>query len=411
VIPAPRARRLGPLVEGIRYEAGRWPLWRWDRNLRYLAKSLVHRTTPWTDEDRDALVRGRRYLEGGAWRSSAPPALRLVLAGDLMWIRDGWADAIAPGLRARIAAADLAIANLETPIVPERRVPRWVYETLHYNAPPAFLAPWMGARNAVLSLCNNHALDQGDAGLARTREVVLGHGLLAVGGTAPDDAVAALELQGQRLAITAITYGINHGSATGAPPAGVPIARLGDPGHEPDWPRLTAQIAAARARGPDLVILCAHWGFEYEHWPAARQREHARRLIELGVDLVVGSSPHVLQPIELVSIDGADPACPLQASRGGAPRMGVIAWSLGNFTTIMPSLPCQVGALVELDLDAALRPCAIRAIPTLSRRGLGASWLGAGTVAVAELPTAEAAQARRHAVAILGRIADSTDHG
>jgi len=89
------------------------------------------------------------------------------------------------------------------------------------------------------------------------------------------------------------------------------------------------------AAGPDLVVLCAHWGFEYEHWPARTQRAHALKLVELGVDIIVGSSPHVLQPVELVAIDGADPSCPLQAHRGGRPRFAVIAWSLGNFVSDM----------------------------------------------------------------------------
>jgi len=149
------------------------------------------------------------------------------------------------------------------------------------------------------------------------------------------------------------------------------------------------------------VIVCAHWGFEYEYWPAARQRAHAVRLIELGADLIVGSSPHVLQPVELVSIDGADPACPLQARRGGRPRHGLIAWSLGNFATIMPTLPCQVGALLEVELAAGaggLSPRRLRAIPTMSRRGLGASWIGGATVLADD-------DARRHAASILGSLA------
>lgn len=409
MIPAPRSGFLGPLHERVRYEDGRWPLWRWDRNLRYLLKSLVHRRTPWTDDDRDALARGRAYLEAGTWRSPRPTALRLALAGDLMWIRDGWADAIAPALVERLARVDLAIANLETPIVPERRVPRLVYETLHYNAPPAFLDPWTRAPAAALSLCNNHALDQGEAGLARTRAVVGERGLHPIGGVRPDDAIAAVAVGGRRIGLTAITYGINHAGAGAA--AGVPIERFGDPAHRPDWERVGALIAAARARGPDLVVLCAHWGFEYEHWPAAAQRAHALRLIELGVDVIAGSSPHVLQPIELVSIDGADPACPLQVRRGGRPRTGVIAWSLGNFTTIMPTLPCHVGALIELDLDDALAPTGLRAIPTVARRGLGAGWLGAATVPADALATDEGRAARRHATAILGRIAESPAHG
>ncbi|MEO7733922.1 MAG: CapA family protein, partial [Kofleriaceae bacterium] len=198
MIPAPRSGWLGGLHEHVRYERGAWPLWRLDRNVRYLMKSLVHRRTPWTEGDRDALAAARAYLDGGAWRSRGPRRLRLALAGDLMWIRDNWGEAIAPSLRARIAAADLAIVNLETPIVPERPVPRLVYETLHYNAPPALLAPWCAARHAMVSLCNNHALDQGAAGLRRTRAVVTGLGLAAVGGPDAGDAIAALAIDGVR---------------------------------------------------------------------------------------------------------------------------------------------------------------------------------------------------------------------
>jgi hypothetical protein len=394
VIPAPRSGVLGALHEHVRYERGAWPLWRLDRNLRYLMKSVVHRTTPWTEDDRRHLAAARAYLEAGTWRAPGSRRLRLVLAGDLMWIRANWADAIAP--------------SLETPIVPERRVPRLVYETLHYNAPPALIAPWCAARRAIVSLCNNHALDQGAGGLRRTREVVTGLGLAALGGCEPGDAIAALTLDGVRIAAFGTTYGINHATTA---PAGVPVIRFGDPEHEPDWTAIAALVARARATGPDLVIACAHWGFEYEHWPAATQRAHAVRLVELGVDVIVGSSPHVLQPVELVAIDGRDPACPLQAVRGERrPRFAVIAWSLGNFTTIMPTLACHVGALVELELAGDLEPLAIRAIPTLSRRGLGASWLGATTLPVAELGGREAELARRHATAILGTISEPEVH-
>ncbi len=102
-----------------------------------------------------------------------------------MWIRSGFRDALAPALRARIAAADLALVNLETPMVPERPVPRLVYETLHYNSPPEYLDAWRGARACAVSLCNNHALDQGHDGLRRTRDVIEGLGLEAIGGVDP----------------------------------------------------------------------------------------------------------------------------------------------------------------------------------------------------------------------------------
>jgi poly-gamma-glutamate synthesis protein (capsule biosynthesis protein) len=401
------------LVDRIRYEDGRWPLWRWDRNLRYLTKSLLHRKTPWSEADRLHAERARAYLEGGTWRRPLARPSRVLLGGDLMWIRRGFRDALSPALRARIAAADLALVNLETPIVPERPVPTYAYETLHYNAPAEYLDAWRSERPRVVSLCNNHALDQGFEGLRRTREVVRAMGFAALGGPDAGDESAELRVGGLAVRASGVTYGINHSPAVG--PAGVPVERFGADDHEPDWGR----YAHLRRDPRDLELLAAHWGFEYEYWPAARQRAHALRLIELGVDVIVGSSPHVLQPIELVSIDGADLACPSQVQRGGAPRFGLIAWSLGNLSTIMPTLACRVGALVEFDVgrdDAGgLAFGGLWATPTVSARGLGGDWLDGATLSLEEFEAlgrrgeAPPWPCRQHARTMLGRLADRTE--
>ncbi len=407
-VPSPRSSfgALGALVERTRYEDGAWPLWRWDKNLPYLAKSLLHRTTPWTEADRLHAERARAYLEGGTWRRPVARPTGVVLGGDLMWIRRGFADALSPRLRERIAAADLACVNLESPMVPELAVPTYTYETLRYNTPPAYLDAWRSDRPRIVSLCNNHALDQGMDGLRRTREVVRSMGFAALGGPTAGDETTELTVNDLSVRATAVTYGIN--GSTAPHPSGIPVERFGSPDHTPDWSRYADLAATPR----DLHLLSAHWGFEYEYWPAAPQRADALRLIELGFDLVVGSSPHVLQPIEMVSIDGADPACPLQARRGGSPRFGLIAWSLGNLATIMPTLACRVGALVELDLgrdaSGAVAFSDVRAVPTVSARGLGGHWIDGATLSVDELEDRgrPAWPCRKHARTTLGRLAD-----
>lgn len=397
--------RLQRALAGIRYEDGRWPLWRWDRNLRYIAKSLVQLRVPRDAADAEHFARVHaalaRYTD-----LSVRTDRTLAAVGDLMWIRSGWARALSAGVRAGLTA-DLTLANLETPIDPSRPVPRLVYETLHYNAPPAYLLPWRGtAPRRVFSLCNNHALDQGPGGLARTRAAVLADPAhTCLGGLAAGDEVAALRLGEARVGLLAFTYDINH--LEGAPPAGVPVLRLGSAARATDWSRLAAEVAAARAAGPDLVIALPHWGFEYEHWPDARVRADARRLIELGVDVVLGSSPHVLQPIEPISIDGGDPSCPTQVRRGGPPRVGLIAYSLGNLLSIMPTRPCRTGVVLRVGLarneHGALSLAHLAAIPTRCGRGVpGGGWLDAGVQTLAELPPAAARPYRDHVRRILG---------
>lgn len=387
--------------ERVRYEDGAWPLWRWDRNVAYVAKSLAHRTAPWTADDEAAHVAARRQLDRGRWRQCLSDRFTLCLGGDLMWIRDGWADHLSPALEAVVGRADVALVNLETPIDPDARVPKWTYETLHYNAPPDYLRPWSRARRTVMSLCNNHALDQGAGGLSRTRDRVRAAGIVAVGGPRAEHAVEVVEARGARVAVTGTTYGINH--LRGAPPHGIPVVQFGSDVRETDWTRVEPLVARARASAPDLVVLMAHWGFEYECWPGAKQREAARRLVELGVDVIVGSSPHVLQPVELVSIDGVDADCPMQVARGGPPRYGLVAWSLGNLSTIMPTLRCQTGALVEVTLGrtpaGAFSVCDLRAHATHSARGNGRSLIGARTVDVASLPARGGDGARVSAIA------------
>ncbi len=383
-VPAPRRRPLAWLYEGLRYEAGAWPLWRWDRNLRYIAKSLLHRPFPSTEGDRAHWQATRRYLASRRWSRAIEGARRFVAGGDLMWIRSGWSTAMSPGVRAVLDRADVKLVNLETPMVPERAVPRLAYETLHYNSPTAYLDAWRGAQPCVVSLVNNHALDQGRGGLARTREVVDAMGLVTLGGPREEHSVSAFETGALRVGATAFTYAINR--LEGPAPEGVPVISLGV--REPDWSAVERLITRARARGPDLVVVMAHWSFEYEYWPDALARAHARRLVELGADVVIGSSPHVLEPVELVSVDGADPECPTQARRGGAPSFALVAWSLGNLASVMPTLPCQVGALLEFTVARSGDRVAfgeLRATPTATGRGLGDAWLDARTLTLDEL--------------------------
>jgi hypothetical protein len=407
-VPPPGRRPLAAQYEDVRYEAGQWPLWRWDRNLRYIAKSLLHKPFPSTEGDRAHWQAARDYLASKRWQRTAARRARLVAGGDLMWIRAGWSTSMSDGVRRVLDRADAAVVNLETPMVPERPVPRLTYETLHYNAPTAYLDAWRATRPRVVSLANNHALDQGRDGLARTREVVDAMGFVTLGGPRPEHAVAGFEAGGLRVGAAAFTYGINR--LEGPAPEGIPVISLGVA--EPDWGAVGRLLGRARAAGGDLVVVVAHWSFEYEYWPDALARAHARRLVELGADVVIGSSPHVLQPVEVVSVDGADARCPTQATRGGAPSFALVAWSLGNLSSIMPTLPCRVGALLDVTVGRDASGVVfedLSAVATVCGRGLGDHWLDARTLTLDEYARGHDARPHRgHAERILGPLLTET---
>ena len=62
---------------------------------------------------------------------------------------------------------------------------------------------------------------------------------------------------------------------------------------------MKGDIAEAKLFNPDFIIINMHWGLEYERIPSREQRELADWLLRQGVDLVIGSHPHVVQPMEL----------------------------------------------------------------------------------------------------------------
>ncbi len=60
-------------------------------------------------------------------------------------------------------------------------------------------------------------------------------------------------------------------------------------------------IAAMEAAGAEAVVLYIHWGNEYRLTESVQQNQIAQKMCDLGVDVIVGGHPHVVQPMELLS--------------------------------------------------------------------------------------------------------------
>ena len=85
----------------------------------------------------------------------------------------------------------------------------------------------------------------------------------------------------------------------------------------------------------DKIIEFVHWGSEYQHVPNDYQKFYEKLFFDNGVDIVIGSHPHVLQPMRLEREDSID-------------RM--IAYSLGNFVSNQRTAPRDGGAMLKLNL-------------------------------------------------------------
>ncbi|BDU69332.1 hypothetical protein GETHOR_14330 [Geothrix oryzae] len=244
-----------------------------------------------------------------------PPRIRLVAVGDILMHQDVKAAAEAhpqgypalwEDLLPLFQGADVAFGNLETPIAPSTGRPGVPFQ---FNAPATLPAALRASGFTVLSTANNHAFDQGPRGVRETLERLRAEALVAVGSGEDRpraEALHVIERQGLKVAFLGFTDLFN-----------VDLNRRAtEPWVRPlDLEPALAAVRAARERA-DLVVVSVHWGNEYQRQPTKRQRELARKLVEAGCDLLLGHHPHVLQPAELLEVDG---------------RKALVVYSLGNF--------------------------------------------------------------------------------
>ena len=226
-----------------------------------------------------------------------------------------------------IKQADMAIANLEVTLggKPYRGYPS-------FSAPDEFLHAVKEAGFDVLLTANNHCLDRGKRGLERTAHLLDSLRVPFLGTYRnPEERThrypLMIEKNGFRLAFLAYTYGTN-----GLKPSDPNIVNY------IEREQMKEDILAARRLQPDAIIACMHWGLEYHSLPNAAQKELADWLIRQGVDHVIGSHPHVVQPME-VKPDLKTPAKHL------------VVYSLGNFISNMSKENTDGGAMVKMVLS------------------------------------------------------------
>ncbi len=273
----------------------------------------------------------QNFLPANAALMLAPPAavIRLVFIGDISAVANRGTPEVAHELRALMASADLVVGNCESPVV-ERGRRR--FGTRH-AMPPHFIASVLEAagiepQRLLLSLANNHMLDQGVDGYAETRENLARLGIATIGGS-EDGQVRTVELDGLKVAFTAFTEWRNASKAAFAGR----VTDLED--------LLDDDTAALRHSLADLLCVVAHWDFEFRHFPRPATRALAHALAESGTGLVVGHHAHVLQPVERI-------------------RDALVAFGVGDFLgTTLPRVgwPLRLGGIFAVDIsgDAATK--------------------------------------------------------
>jgi poly-gamma-glutamate synthesis protein (capsule biosynthesis protein) len=199
-----------------------------------------------------------------------------------------------------------------------------------FNTPDELVSALGDIGVKVVTLANNHILDRGASGAKRTMEVLDEAGIswtgLAHGEVKPNEALL-VEYDGLRLAFVDFTYGSNAPFKSAAS-GDVYLNVISDSA-------VMSGLESARALSPDVTAAFFHWGNEYHFVPTKRAREIASLCVSEGADLVIGTHPHVLQPMEVVSSDA---------------RYALVAYSLGNFVSHQRTKPRERSVVLAVDV-------------------------------------------------------------
>ena len=209
-----------------------------------------------------------------------------------------------------IQAADYAVANLETTLRGEN-------PTYPYSGNPLFNCPdgiAVGSLNAgfdMLLTGNNHCYDTRMLGIRRTLEVLEQTGLESLGTQYDKETVdyKVIEVNGIKVGMTAYTAETHDGmpgvvsiNAIQCHPDSFGMINSFDYGQlNKFYEEIGAQFEGMRAEGAEAIVVYMHWGEEYQLEPTEYQVKIAQQLCDMGVDVIVGGHPHVIEPVDLLT--------------------------------------------------------------------------------------------------------------
>lgn len=183
--------------------------------------------------------------------------------------------------------ADLTVGNLETTlgIKPYSGYPQ-------FSAPPALARACRDAGIDVLATANNHSCDKRRRGIIKTLNILDSLQIYHTGtfrNKVEKDNLTPLIItrNGIKLAFLNYTYGTN----------GIPVPKPTKV-NLIDTAAIKRDIAKAHLQNPDEIIVFLHWGEQYKNHPNKQQKKLVAFLRREGINIIIGSHPHVIQDIE-----------------------------------------------------------------------------------------------------------------
>lgn len=230
-----------------------------------------------------------------------------------------------------ISSADIAIGNLETTFAGKER---------GYSNYPRFNTPEQLATNLkdfgidVVSTANNHCMDTNYTGLVSTLKYLDEAGISHTGTNETEEQqnqILVKDVKGVKIAFLSFTYGTNGITIPVDKSFAVNLI---------DEDLILRQIKLAKEQNPDLICVSMHWGIEYQLKQNQEQEKLKDLLFNNGVDIILGSHPHVLQPMKNETITLDD----------GSTKDCFVIYSLGNFMSGQTKENTRSSVILNIDI-------------------------------------------------------------
>ena len=178
-----------------------------------------------------------------------------------------------------------------------------------FNSPDEVIDSLRDTGIDVVNYANNHIYDYDDEGLQRTIEITKEKGLdvLGVKSTEEEKSYLVKEVDGVKIGFASYVFetaAVNGYKTINSNPVSINSENLINTFNYNDlesfYNRIASEISAMKSEGVEFIITSMHWGEEYNTYIEATQNEIAKKLNELGVDIILGGHPHVIQPYEII---------------------------------------------------------------------------------------------------------------
>ncbi len=204
------------------------------------------------------------------------------------------------------AAYDYSVANLETTLGGDN-YPYQGYPD--FNCPDEIAEAAKDAGIDMLLTANNHCSDTTTEGVLRTVKRVREMGLTPLGTQLSDEEskYAVVDMNGIQVGMAAYTYATSEVNGRPSLNYEPEVAQVGlvnyfvETNLDAFYSEVQSLLSQMQEDGAEATMLYIHWGTEYSLQADAAQRMIAQKLCDLGVDVIVGGHPHVVEPMELLT--------------------------------------------------------------------------------------------------------------